>query len=135
MKLLRFSANVIIGLALSLSVLVGVMTTPSAQARQFNRIQTSSTVNKPIMSYDLDALEAKAIDAMRQDDPEAAELYERYLVEYDALTQNALSEDGDDPQTIENANAGIDALTNGKYKDVIDLYHSYYEQLLNGNEE
>jgi hypothetical protein len=138
MKILQFSTKIIVGLAVSIGIFIGVMNTPSANAGQFNRQQPSTTlklVQKPIQSLDLDALEAQALESMRQDDPEAAELFDQYLVEYDALTNKALGDEGDDPQTIENANAGIDALVNGKYKDVIDLYQSYYDQLINGNEE
>lgn len=131
MKLVKLTAKYIVGVAVAVGILISVVLTPSANANQFNKLQTTAKVaqsNSKAMP-NLDDLETKALELLAQDDPDSAQLYKEYLIEYDTLTQTILGEEGDSPEKVEDVDLALDLLANGKYKDVIDLYNSYHDQL------
>jgi hypothetical protein len=132
MKFIKSATKYFLGFAIAANILLGVIMVPSAYAMRYeeqgvaSKLHKSTALVKPILN--LDQMEEMAILLMEKDDPDSAELYRQYLVEFDNIT--APLTQSDDPNAVEEGNKKLDLLFDGKYKDVIDLYNSYYSQLL-----
>lgn len=132
MKLIKSATRFILGFAVAANILFGVILTPSAYALRHEEQGAASKIHKILVvtkpALNLDQMEEMAILLMEKDDPQSADLYRKYLVEFDSIT-SPLTE-SDDPNAVEEGNQKLDGLFEGKYKDVIDLYNSYFSQLL-----